>query len=150
MAAVQHMRGVKLLIKVGDGADPEVFSLYCSINAERSFGIRAETNRIVVPDCDDPDAPGWLITEKVSLSGDISGGGTLNTPDVPDFDAWARSSDTRNVQVHMDSVSGANGGGYWEGAYHLTEFVVTGAKGNLSEVAITLQSSGEVPFTANA
>jgi hypothetical protein len=147
MAAVKHMRGVKLLIKIGDGATPtETFTPYCTINATRSFSIKAATNRVVIPDCDDPDLPGWMATEKTSLTGDIAGAGMLNTPDVAFLDAYARSPDSKNVQVHMDGVSAGDGGGYWQGAYQMTEFTVTGEKGGKTEAALAFESDGEVPF----
>lgn len=147
MAAVTHMRGVKLLIKVGDAASPEVFSIYCSINSDRGISFAAQTNDFNIPDCADPDAMSWLVREKVSLSGDISGAGTLNTPDTEAFFDWVTSANTRNVQVHLDGVTGANGGGYWSGAYHCTQFDVTGGQGTKVQCNITLQSDGEVTWT---
>jgi len=147
MAAVKHMRGVKLLIKVGDGASPEQFTTYCSINSDRGISFTAQTNDFVVPDCADPDAMAWLVREKVSLSGDITGAGILNTPDTKAFFDWATSTDTRNVQVHLDGVSGANGGGYWQGAYHCTDFTVNGTQGDKAQCSISLASDGEVTWT---
>lgn len=148
MAAVKHMRGVKLLIKVGDGAEPsEAFTTYCSINSDRGISFAAQTNDQVIPDCDDPDLTAWLGREKVSISGDISGAGMLNTPDTEAFFNWVASANTRNVQVHLDGVAGADGGGYWQGAYHCTAFNVTGARGGKAECTITLSSDGEVEWT---
>lgn len=148
MAAVKHMRGVKLLIKVGDGATPtEAFTTYCTINSDRGISFKANTNDIVVPDCDDPDLMSWLVREKISLSGDISGAGTLNTPDTSAFFDWVKSPDTRNVQVHLDGVASADGGGYWAGAYHCVQFDVNGGQGTKANAAISLTSDGEVTWT---
>jgi hypothetical protein len=147
MAAVKRMRGVKLLIKVGDGATPtENFTALCTINAARSFSIKSATNRVVIPDCEDPDLPGWVATEKTQLTGDITGAGMVNTSDVPSIDAYARSGTTKNLQVHMDGVSAGDGGGYWQGAYHCTDFTVTGDKGGQVEASLAFESDGEVPF----
>jgi hypothetical protein len=147
MALVTHMRGVKLLIKVEDVNSPSAYSTYCSINAERGISFSAQTNDFVIPDCADPDLMAWLTREKISLSGDISGAGILNTPDTEAFFDWVTSSDTRNVRVYLDGVSAANGGGYWSGAYHCTEFALTGGQGTKVECTITLASDGEVDWT---
>lgn len=147
MALVKHMRGVKLLIKVGDGASPEVFTTYCSINADRGISFKATTNDFNIPDCDDPDLMAWLVREKVSLSGDITGAGTLNTPDTEAFFNWVISSATRNVQIYLDGVSGADGGGHWAGAYHCTQFDLTGGVGNKVQASIQLTSDGEIVWT---
>lgn len=144
MAQEPAVRGTKLLIQVGGGGSPETFTHDCLINTERSFGIAAETSDFPTFDCNDPEAVSWLQREKVSLSADISGGGRLHTADLSTYDAWARSLDPKNVKITINAPA-ANGGGSWLGAYHLTEFRVTGGdKGSTIEVAITLQSTGEV------
>jgi hypothetical protein len=147
MALVKHMRGVKLLIKVGDGASPEVFTANCTINAARGINFEARTNEFNIPDCDDPDLMAWVAREKVSLSGDISGAGILNTPDAQTYFDWVSSADAQNVRVYLDGISAADGGGYWAGAYHCTQFNVTGDRGGKVEATITLQSDGAVTWT---
>lgn len=146
MALVTHMRGVKLLVKVGDGASPEAFTTYCTINSDRGISFVAATNDFVIPDCSDPDLMAWLTREKISLSGDITGAGILNTPDTEAFFDWVTSPDTRNVQVHLDGVTGANGGGYWAGAYHCTQFDVNGGQGTKVNASVQLVSDGEVAW----
>jgi hypothetical protein len=80
MAAVKHARGVKLLLKVGDGMSPEQFTALCSINASRSITGDAATNEFNIPDCADPDALAAVVREKVSTSYSVAGAGILNTP----------------------------------------------------------------------
>ena len=149
MAAVKHARGVKLLLKVGDGASPEVFTAYCSINAARSLQGTAATNEFNIPDCDDPDALAWVTREKVSVSYTVNGAGILNTPDVEDFATWLASEDAKNCQIIVD-VPSADGGVIFSGAFHLTEFQITGDRGAKMECTLSLASSGEVVVTANS
>lgn len=149
MADAETMRGTKLLIKIGDGATPEVFTHNCSINGARSMTLSAGTNETSVPDCDDPDLMAWVGREKVSLSAQIQGAGVLNTPDIPFFDGYFRSPDPKNCRVVVD-VPGADGGGYWAGAFHLTEFAVDGDRGTKANFAATMVSDGSVSFSANA
>lgn len=148
MAAVKHARGVKLLLKVGDGADPEVFAQFCSINAERGITFTSTTNDVDIPDCDDPDMLAWIAREKQNLSVTINGAGTLNTPDVQDFFDWFKSPEPKNCQLVVD-VPSVDGGIIWTGAFHLTEFSITGNRGEKMQAAVTLNSDGPVTSAPN-
>lgn len=148
MAAVKHARGVKLVVKIGDGAEPEVFTALCTINAARGISFTSATRDFVEPDCADPDLIGWIIREKESLSVSVTGGGMLNTPDVEDVFDWWKDELSKNVQVVVD-VPSADGGVIFEGAFHLTDFEITGDRGAKQEATMTLQSDGEITLVAN-
>lgn len=149
MAAVKHARGVKLLLKVGDAASPEVFTARCTINAARGITFSAATNDFNIPECPDDGAVAWLGREKVSLSSTINGAGMLDTDDVDFFFDWLASEDAKNCQMVVD-VPAADGGVIFQGAYHLTDFSITGDRGTKMEASITLQSDGEVTSAANS
>lgn len=149
MAQAKSARGTKLLIKIGDGGSPETFTHNCTISGARSFQLQSQTNDFAIPDCDDPDLMAWLEREKVSVGGTIQGAGVLNTPDLPFFEAYARSPDPKNVRVVVD-VLGADGGGYWSGAWLLSDFQVSGDRGQKIEANLTMVSSGILTFTLNA
>lgn len=148
MAEIKHARGVKLLIKVGDGASPEVFNIYCSINAERGITFTAGTNDQEVIDCADLEAIAWVLREKTNLSAAITGSGTVNTPDIEDFYDWLVSPESKNCKVILD-VPSADGGVIFSGKFHMTEFSVTGNKGEKMQASISLSSDGEIVKTAN-
>jgi hypothetical protein len=149
MAAVKNARGVKLLLKVGDGGNPEVFAAFCSINAARGISFTAATREFNVPDCTNPDQIAWLAREKESLSVSVTGAGMLNTPDVQSFFDWWTDEDSRNCHLVVD-VPSADGGVIFEGAFHLTEFSVTGDRGAKMEVSLTLASDGAVTSVPNS
>lgn len=149
MAAVKHARGVKLLIKVGDGASPEVFSTPCSINAERGITFTAGSSDQDIPDCSNPDAIAWVVREKTNLSASITGSGVLDTSDVQDFYDWLKSEDPKNIKVIVD-VPSSDGGVIFTGAFHLTEFSITGNRGEKMQASISLTSSGEITSGANS
>lgn len=148
MAIIKHARGVKLVLKVGDGASPEVFTALCSINAARGITFTSATNEFPAIDCDDPERIAWLLREKASLSAAVTGAGTLNTPDIQTFYDWLTSPDSKNCQVIVD-VPSADGGVIFEGAFHETDFAITGDRGNKQECTITLASDGDVACVAN-
>ncbi len=149
MAVITHARGVKLLLKVGDGGDPsETFTAYCTVNAARGITFTAATNDFNLPECSDPDQIAWVAREKVSLSVAVSGAGILNTPDVQDFFDWWSDDASKNCQIVVD-VPSADGGVIFEGAFHLTEFAITGDRGGKQEATLSLASDGEVTAVAN-
>lgn len=139
---IATVKGTQLLVKIGDGASPEVFTHPCLINAKRGFSLEVSTNKIVVPDCDNPDDPAWQQVIKDVLSASIDGAGKLDTADVSDYHDWLLSPDTKNVRIYLGTV------GYWASAFHLTSFQVSGDRGALVEVTIKLDSDGAVTYTA--
>lgn len=141
MAAIQKIRGTQLYIKVSNGADPEVFTHPCLINTKRGIQFQSSTNKAIVPDCENPDDPAWSEAVKDALSALINGAGTLDTSDVAGYDAWFRSPEPKNVQVWLGQM------GHWDGAFHLTNFEITGDRGGLAETSISLESAGVIaPF----
>ena len=147
---VKHARGVKLLIKVGQAdGPPETFVAWCTVNAARSISGEAATNDFNIPDCEDPDAMGWLAREKVSLSYSLSGAGILNTPDVQEFHDFLIDPLSRNCEIVVD-VPAVDGGVIFAGKFHLTGFEITGDRGAKMEATITMVSDGEITVTAAA
>jgi predicted secreted protein len=148
--AFKGTRGVRLVVKVGNGASPEVFTALCTINAERGITFNAQTNDDTVPNCEDIEAIKFLSREKSSLSVDVTGGGKNNKPDNKILWDWWKSPDPRNCQVVLDDDDPANVI-TWEGAFHLTQYDLTGNDGEKVLSTITLASDGEVDaaFGAN-
>lgn len=142
------VRGAKLLILVGDGGDPEAFAHPCSINAERGLAFAAETRNNNEPNCEDPEAIPWATTEKSGKSGTITGSGTLNAADQDLFFDWFDSPDSKNVIV-VTNITGANGGRKYEGAWHCTQFEITGNVGETCQCRITLASDGTISKSNN-
>lgn len=140
------IRGSKILIKVGDGADPETFAHPCLINTTRSVEITAQTTTIILPDCDDQDAVGWQETDKTGLSAPISGEGVLDLASVQAYYEWAASPDPKNVEIEV----GGSGGVKLSGAYHLTSFSVSGERTERVTCSLTLESTKEIAIAAIA
>lgn len=141
MAKVKTLNGKKLLVQIGDGADPEVFAHDCLINTDRGISFSSETTRQTVPDCDNPDSPGWSELTKDGLSATINGSGMLHTASVEDWFNWFNSDDSKNIRVMID-VPGADGGGYWAMAAKLTGFEVSGSRTEKATVSVTIESDG--------
>lgn len=146
MAPIKGLKGESLLVQIGDGATPtEVFAHDCLINAERGIQFSSDTTDDTLPDCDAPGSPGWKEVLKDGLSATVTGGGKLHTSSVADWYAWFDSDDSRNCRIKVDA-SAANGGGYWAGAFKLTQFEVTGERKQYATTSSTLVSSGPITW----
>ncbi len=146
MAAVKTLNGEKLLIQIEDSPGSGTYTHDCLINTERGIAFSADMQEFIVPDCLDPEAPAWKEVVKDGLSAAINGAGMLHTLSVETWFNWLISKDTKNVRVKIDAA-GADGGGYWAGAFHLTTLEVTGARKDKSTVSVALVSSGAVTWT---
>ncbi len=130
-------KGTELLIEIGDGQDPEVFSAPCGINT-KNFNREAATNTFDVPDCDNPDDPAWLERVVQSFSSSISGGGQLHTQSSQIWDDFFTSGLPKNLKITVPGV------GVFIGEYILTGFDLSGNRGELVSVDVTLESNGPV------
>jgi predicted secreted protein len=150
MAAVKAINGTSLLVQIGDGGGPEVFTHDCLINTSRGIQFASETNRQTIPDCDALDATAWQSLSKDALTATINGAGMLHTASVETWFNWFNSNTSKNVRVLLSGVTGANGGGYWAGAFKLTGFEITGERNAKAEITVTLENDGAVTWTDNA
>lgn len=149
MAAVNHTRGVKLVLKVGDGADPEVFTALCTINAERGITFNKDMGEETIPDCTDPDLIGWVAREGRSKSISFDGGGMLNKQDVADFWAWWDGDDSKNCKVILDDDLPANVITF-SGAFKMPSFAINGDRGSKATATMSIASDGAVTATFGA
>lgn len=135
---VDKVRGESLLIKVGNGANPEVFVHPCLINTSRGIKFGSNANKIVIPDCDNPTDPAYSQVLMDGLNAMIDGAGKLDAAAVATYDDWFRSGATKNVQVWLGDK------GYWQAGFKLTQWDVKGERNNYCDVTISLESDGTV------
>mgnify|MGYP001000705767 CR=1 FL=1 len=146
MAAPTTYSFKKLIIMLGDGGTPEVFAAPCVLTS-RGVNFTKETNDVTVPDCDDPDLPSWTERDVASQAVSISGSGILAAEAHATWRTAYLNTDSINVRVKIDDTL-ANGGGYYYGKFHLTQFNITGELGNKLQVEISLESDGVVAWQA--
>jgi len=146
MAKPVTVKGTKVRLLQGNGATPEVFTAFCGLTA-KSINFQTNTNETFVPDCDDPDAPQWRELTKSGRYVSISGSGLLNMGSLESFQAAYDEDETTAYRFEI-AVPALQNGGYWTGQFMLTNFQITGNDGDLTQVEITLESSGEVTWVA--
>lgn len=140
----------KLLIQFGDGKVPEEFKHACTINTSQDFAIEATTTDGTEPNCEDPNAPGWVLRAVDTLSASINGAGTMDPVSYGSLRDKILSGESFSVRVLLDGLTAQKGGGYFEGAYVMTNLgIAKEGKGYLTS-SVALQSNGEVKWVPAA
>jgi Phage tail tube protein len=127
----------QLLVKVGNGASPEVFTDPCGLTT-KGFTRTANMNDTNIPDCDDPDAPSWLGRDVVSYAGQVAGNGVVAQESFDTWEDWWNAGETRNVRIELGSTAA------WIMPAKLQEFAITAERGNKVQMAVTLVSDGAI------
>lgn len=123
MAAGTPIFFSKIGLLISNGATPAVFEAWCGITGLTKTSNK-ETGTLNMPDCDDPDLPGWLLTYLISNQLVIGFTGTAARESFQDFENWDRTGDYRTVRLVVD-IDAADGGGYYEGEALLTQWEMT-------------------------
>jgi hypothetical protein len=133
----------EFLVKLGDGADPEVFAAPCGLTS-KGFNQTANTQKTAVPDCDDPDAPAYNETAVDTIDSEISGSGILAEEAFDTWQDWFASAASKNYRVYpMGSA-----GGYYAGKGVLSAFNMTVQRGQKLNVDVTITGDGAYVWTA--
>lgn len=135
--------GRKMLVKLGNGAAPEVFDAPCAMTS-RGLSRSMEANATTNPDCADPDAVPWVEQEPLSRSWSVSGAGKVLKQHVALWDAFAGQDTPKNLQVDVVFSDGTIR--RYSGAGLLTEFSMTGEDGDKVTYEVTITGHG--PLTA--
>lgn len=141
MAQPTVIVGTKLLILVGDGATPEVFSQPCGLTT-RGIDFSASTNTTLIPDCDDPEAPAWEAKDVNALSASVTGNGVMAVESFNTWNGWFQAAEARNCQIKLDDAAL----GYWSGQFILTGLKYGGQRGQKVTVDITMANTGAVTW----
>ena len=116
---------VALLVKIGNGATPEVFAHPCLINTQRSATLTANATANEVANCTDPTKPNKTVRTIMSFDSKIAGDGTCDVPTAKFYADMLLAGKSVNIQVQVGSTAGAL---IMQGPYVLTSFAITGSK----------------------
>ncbi|MFN6976710.1 MAG: phage major tail protein, TP901-1 family [Gemmobacter sp.] len=136
-------KGRLVLIRIGDGAVPEVYAVLCGLTA-KSLSIGNEEIDVTTADCVAPGGIMWSEvlagTKRVSVSG--SGLFTDETTEKR-LNTVAMSADAMAMfEVVVPSL------GTFQGRFMVQSLEFTGNNSEGATYALTLASSGAVTFTA--
>ena len=136
-------KGKLVLLKMGDGGGPEVFTGVCGMRS-KSITINNATFDTTVPHCTDPGQAIHAATLDGVKSMEVSGAGLFTESQVEkDLTALAMAESPRaNFQFVVPGL------GTFEGEFSLGTMQYTGPYDDAAGYDMTLSSSGEITFTA--
>lgn len=140
MAQATTIKFGKMLVKLGDGASPEVFEAPCGFTTQ-ALNRGKTLNETNVPDCDDPDAPAWTGREVQSLTWSISGSGVLAQEARTAWEAYFDSTDSKNIEV---TITWPDATWVYRGRAHLETFNISADLGQKLQVEVSMQGDGEL------
>ncbi|MGQ3213007.1 phage tail tube protein [Shinella sp.] len=136
--------GRLLLIKLGDGATPEVFTNLCGLK-DRSFDLSANTVDTTKPSCTNPGGPVQKTGRPGITSRTFSGSGTFVSSSIMKaFMGKVINTTVFNAQVVVPGL------GTFEGPYFATNFTFDGGMEDDLQFNGTFEAAGELSFTAEA
>lgn len=134
--------GRLLLIQIGDGASPEVFSNLCGLQT-RSFNMSANDVDTTIPDCTDPGAtpqktgvPG-IKNRTFSGSGKYVAGASSAT-----FIGHVEAAEIFNAKVIVPGL------GTYTGAWYVTDFTFNGEQEGTMGFDATFNAADALAFVA--
>lgn len=134
MAYINPIMGHQLVVMLGNGASPEVFTAVNVINTSRSitFTVNTETEELV--DLEDQSAPAQTVRSVKSSDCKIDGAGMASKEDVGEWIAFAQGG-KRNIKV-------TDGTNTITGPFILTSFQLGGERTKTVENTLTLEQAG--------
>jgi hypothetical protein len=133
--------GTKLLILVGDGGSPEVFTTPCGLTSN-TFSLTAATGSTVIPFCDDPSAAAFDAKTVTSLSAQVTGSGVMAVESFAVWNNWFLSGQAKNAQIKLDNAAL----GSYQGPWVLSSFKLVGTRGQKVTVDVTIDNSDIISF----
>lgn len=138
-------RGTKVLLYVGDGASPEVFT---KVAGQRTTTLTLNATSI---DASDKDNADWGTTLSGMRSGTIAVSGVANWPDTDGLNRLREVYQQPDVDETTDRRISARAilnrdGDYWEGTWTITTLEIAGGHDGATEYSVTLESDGELTY----
>jgi len=134
------IKGQKVALQLGDGADPEVFTVVCGITTKGLQRTRA-VNEAVVWDCTDPDA--LPLTEREMAAGDwtISGSGQAVVAELDRLEAAFETGANWSIVFFGTGSTVVRS---YTGNAIMTDLNLGATNGEKATVSLTLSGNGEL------
>ncbi len=134
--------GREMVVKIGDGADPEVFSNLCGLNA-KTISINTSSIDATTPDCTTPGGILWRETLAGVKSVDVSGDGIFEDSAAElRLNTIALSADNAvSLEIVVPDF------GTYAGTFRAT-YEISGSTEESVTFTGSFESTGAVTFTA--
>lgn len=131
--------GKTVLLKVGDGADPEVFT---AVDGQKDTRLSLAASPV---DVSDKNTDGWGATITGTKNATVTLSGVAVWPDTKGLKALQdafQADELINCQLIMNAA-----GHKWSGPMAVTQLEIGGANDGATEYSITLQNAGALAWT---
>ena len=134
--------GRAMVVKIGDAADPEVFSNLCGLNA-KTISINTASIDATTPDCTSPEGILWRETLAGTKSIDVSGDGIFEDSAAElRLNTVAMAADNSvNLEIVVPDF------GTYAGAFR-ANYEISGSTEESVTFTGSFESTGAVTFTA--
>lgn len=109
---VNVQAGELLILEIGNGAVPEVFTPTCTINTTRKVTFSSKSSTAEAANCTNPSFPAQTVREVMSTDLSFDGDGLADGPSLLALIQWNQGVGgvtVKNCKIIMNR-SGANGG----------------------------------------
>lgn len=146
MAQPALLKGSKVVIMVGDGAAPEVFTAICGLTT-KTFTEQVNTSDDFVQDCDDPDLIPVRRLNITGLQWDLSGDARYNRAQATLMRTLI--GQRKNYRFEISDETGETvDAGYYEGPAVMTNRSITAPEGaEYVTSSIAIASDGQWEWT---
>ncbi len=143
MAQPITARAGKFRVLLGDSADPIVYAAPCGFTS-KSLSLGKSLSEVLIPDCDDPDAPLATGRDVESTTASISGEGVAAASSLP---VWLDAYDsTESVPVKVE-IEYSTGIVTWTGLMHVESLELGAEQGGRVSLNVSMQSDGQLTRT---
>ena len=133
--------GRKLVLKLGDGADPEVFTTIAGLRDTTVTRTDSEVNTTTKDD----NGYRTLLSDRTMQALSISGTGVfVDSATFADTVTAFNAGTLNNFEIDVVSTDATTAGEVLEGAFKITQLEQAGAHDGEVNYSITLESSGQV------
>jgi hypothetical protein len=108
---VNVQAGELLILEIGNGAVPEMFTPTCTINTTRKITFSNKSSTAEAADCTNPSSPAQTVRQVMSTDLSFDGDGLADGPSIFALVQWNQGvgGTVKNCKIVMNR-SGANGG----------------------------------------
>ena len=146
---VQNASGEQLLLQIGNGGSPEVFTATATINTSRSFSQSAKTSTTELGDTITPSNPAATARQVMSTDSKFDGKGVCDAPSYLVLMQWLKGGLPKNCKIVLNRT-GAAGGFTVTGPYVITSLSLDGNARESLNFSASFEQANDITITANA
>lgn len=130
------------LFYLGDGASTEAFTKICGFTS-MELEISKDTSDSTVPDCDDPDAAAWSMSDVTTQSWKATFEGFAAVAAIPLIEAATWATGSRGVRLYLNGagVGAGTPARLYAGQAHIT-MKLSGQHGERWKISVDVTGDG--------